>query len=308
MDNLELTRTLLNLMCSEESERLNSTMPLILRLANRLLASAMSSIQNQFYEEFQANPKSERLFERMHGMISRNIFIYFRHSDKFALDYSDEGDGLLAKIDVQAEILKLLKSLCENHNSNLQCYMTDQKYSRNKYGMIAVIIDYLNVLVLEIRTTMEGKVGLVELSRESKKIRMKMSYKHSVLAIKALIEFVQGPCHENQEEISNTSFYLIAEDILKLGFLFPDSIKEYQRDMLNNHQISKLKKLCAILLLSLMEQRSNEDPIVTKMQQCLTETSLTYNLNFVYFAFCKESDHNYTEELLFPVPDRSLIG
>ena len=286
-------------MCSEESERLNSTMPLILRLCNRLLTSAISGIQSQFYAEFQTNPKSERLFERMHGMISRNIFIYFRHSDKFALDFC--GDSTLAKIDVQAEILKLLKSLCENHHANLQTYMVDQKYSRTKYSMISVLIDYLNVLILEIKTTLEGKPRVTDLSKESRKIRMKMSYKHSVLAMNALIEFVQGPCYTNQDEIARTSFYMIAEDVMKLPFLFTDSVKEHQRDLLDNHEISKLKKVCAILLLSLLEQRSCEDPIVTKMRQCVTETWLTYNVNFVYFAFSKESDLNYTEDLLFPV-------
>lgn len=128
-----------------------------------------------------------------------------------------------------------------------------------------------------------------------------MSYKHAVLAVIALIEFVQGPCIRNQNEISYTNFFTIAGNIMGLKFLFDDSIKENQKGLFNNHKISKLKMLCSILLLSLMEQRPSTDSIVLNMRLCISEEIILYNLQFIYFAFCKDTDSNFTEDLLFVV-------
>ena len=300
LDSLKLTKTILSLLCSEESERLNSIMPLLLRLANKMLTEAFPAIQNQFYAEFQSNPKSERLFERMHGMINRNIFIYYRHPKKFATDFGKADGKMFSSIDVQAEILKLLKSLCENHNANLQQYMVKQRYSRNSYSMVTIIIEYLQVLVYEIKHNFDDKPRQ-NMTHDIQYKRISMSYKHAVLAILALTEFVQGPCKINQNEISETNFFSIADVVINLKFLFDDTIQEHQRDLLRKDQVSQLKKVCAILLSSMMEQRENGDPVVIKMRQCISETGIIYNLQYVYFAFTKESDSNYTEELLFPV-------
>jgi len=300
LDSLKLTKTILNLLCAEESERLNSIMPLLLRLANKMLTNALPEIQNQFYTEFQLNSKSERLFERMHGMISRNIFIYYRHPTKFAIDFQDTTEKTLSHIDVQAEIMKLLKSLCENHNVDLQYYMVNQKYSKTKYCMISIIVDYLHVLVQEIHNIMEKEPNQNQ-THQTRRKRVRMSYKHAVIAISALTEFVQGPCKVNQEVISDTLFFMSAQTILELKYLFDDTIKDYQQNLLEKYKISKLKRVCGILLLSLLEQRKSEDSLVVKMRQCIPENIIQYNTQYVYFAFMKESDANYTEDLLFPV-------
>ena len=109
LDKLMLTKTILTLLYSEELEQLNSIMPLLFRLANRMLIGAIPEIQNQFFNEFENNSKSERFFERMHSIISRNIFVYHNHPDKFAIDFDAPSKKIYGKIDSQSEILKFVK-------------------------------------------------------------------------------------------------------------------------------------------------------------------------------------------------------
>lgn len=301
LDRLRLTKTIISLLYSEEFERLNSVMPLVFKLSNKMLIGALPEIQNQFFSEFETNPRSERLFERMYAVISRNIFVYHNHPDKFALHFAQPSRKIFGTIDSECEILKLLKLLCENHNENLQLYMNGKKLSKKNYSMIDIIVKYLSVLVEEIKTLLENENARNQLSKETRVLRMRMSYKHAVQAMVALIEFVQGPCIKNQNEISYTNFFSIAQNILGLEFLFDNKGNEQQKELLSNYKISKLKMLCAVLLLSLMEQRSSTDSLVLKMRLSLSEEAIMYNLEFIYFAFIKDTDGNYTEDLLFVV-------
>jgi hypothetical protein len=278
-------------------------MLLFFKLANKMLTSAIKEIQDQFYNEFKANPQSERLFERMHAIISRNVFIYHRHNIKFAMDTVKDKSNSDRNIDPQALILKFLKSMCENHHEQLQCYMINQEFSRNQYNMVAVIISYLKVLVEVIKQTLEQTKKHEPLPEELEKdeLRMKMSYKHAFLSIRALVEFVQGPCPDNQREIASATFFEIANYIVMLPFLFDDAASHEKRQLINNFQISQLKKECATLLLSLIEQQDATSSIVARMRQHITEEHLLSNLYYTYYAFMKESDGDYTEELLFEV-------
>jgi hypothetical protein len=277
-------------------------MLLFFKLANKMLTSAIKEIQDQFYSEFKNNRQSERLFERMHAIISRNVFIYQRHNAKFAMDTVKDKSSSDENIDAQALILKFLKSMCENHHDQLQRYMIHQEYSRNQYSMVTVIISYLKVLVEVIKQTLEPtrkhETSPEELEREE--LRMKMSYKHAFLSIRALVEFVQGPCPENQREIATATFFEIANHIITLPFLFDDAGAD-KKHLMNNFQISQLKKECATLLLSLMEQQDITSSMMARMRQHITEEHLLFNLYYTYYAFTKESDGDYTEELLFEV-------
>jgi len=300
---LKLTKTLLSLLCSEESESLDSILPLLLKLANKMLTGSIKTIQDQFYNEFTRNKHAERLFERMHGVTDRNIFIYYHHTTRFAMNAVKKTNNLGAKIDLQAEILKFLKALCENHNTNLQLYMSSQSCSKNQYNMVSVTADYLYLLVKELKRMLEVNPGKDNPAEEMKirKIRMATCYKHAILATRALSEFVQGPCQKNQDEISDTSFFALAEDILSLEFLFTDMLNKFRAELTNNYKLSKLKRECAILMLSLMEQRKSDNSLVTKMRLKVTEKKILENIAYVYFSFVKQTDGSLTEALLFPV-------
>ena len=304
-----MTKTVLGLLCSDESESLNSIMPLLLRLANKILTGTIAKIQNQFYAEFDVNKRSIRLFERMHAMISRNIFIFHRHHDRFAMDPKGDSSSIGVNIDVQAQVIKFLKALCEKHNTNLQLYMAEQKNSRRSYNMISILVLYLDVLIKEIillikeRIGIEKKVDRRPLYEDSLRIRtrMKISCKHAILTLKALTESIQGPCLPNQSVIADSQFYAIAESVMNIHFLFETNLDDKEAKVFNNLIYCKLKSECATLMLNLMEQRNCEDTLIVMMKQSIPDTILMSNIQYVYYAFTKETDSDYTEELLFPV-------
>eukprot|EP00826_Nyctotherus_ovalis_P052685 TRINITY_DN6732_c0_g2_i1.p1 TRINITY_DN6732_c0_g2~~TRINITY_DN6732_c0_g2_i1.p1 ORF type:complete len:296 (+),score=71.92 TRINITY_DN6732_c0_g2_i1:65-952(+) len=253
LDNLKLTKTLLELMCSKESNELDFILPLLLRLANKLLTGPIKEIQDQFYAEFARNPHSERLFERMHSIIDRGIFIYHHHFSRFGMDET-KTNKLGYKINLQAEILMFLRALCEDHNSDLQHYMSLQKFSNNNYNMVVVLNDYLYLLIKEIQRILgEGaeKENYEERMR-IRKTRIGTCHEHAILCMKALIEFVQGPSVRNQDEISNTSFFTTAEGILEIEYVFEKSRIPSRALLIDNYSILQLKKECAVLLLSLI--------------------------------------------------------
>ena len=60
LDELNLTKTLLTLLCSDESESLDAILPALLQLANSMLHARIKKIQDQFFKNFQRteNPKN----------------------------------------------------------------------------------------------------------------------------------------------------------------------------------------------------------------------------------------------------------
>ena len=284
-------------------------MPLLLRLANKILTGTLLIIQNQFYAEFDVNRRSVRLFERMYAMISRNIFIFHRHHDRFAMDPLGESSSMGGNIDIQAEVIKFLKALCEKHNTNLQLYIAEQKNSRRSYNMIIILVSYLDVLIKEIillireRLGIERKIDRKPLPEDAKRIitRMKTSCKHAIVTLRALNESIQGPCKENQQIIAESTFFTIAESILGIHFLFETNLEPNEVKVFNNLVYCKLKNECASLMLNLMEQREGDDSVIGMMKQTVPDTVILSNIQYVYYAFTKETESDYTEDLLFPV-------
>lgn len=309
-----MTKTILSLLCSEESESLNSIMPLLLRLANKILTGTIVKIQKQFYTEFDINKRSARIFERAHAMISRNIFIFHRHHDRFAMDPQTNSSSIGTHIDVQAEVIKFLKALCEKHNTSLQLYIAEQKSSRRSYNMVSILVLYLDVLIKEITVLIKERLGIEKkvdrrpTYEDSLRIRTRMrsSCKHAILALKALNESVKGPCLLNQSIIADSQFFTIAESIMNIHFLFETNLDDKEATVFNNLTYCKIKNECASLMLNLMEQRNTEDSIIVMMKQTIPDTTLMSNIQYVYYAFTKETDSDFTEELLFPVFSRLI--
>jgi hypothetical protein len=165
--------------------------------------------------------------------------------------------------------------------------------------MIALLVRYLEILVNEIqsindRSPKEVHPNELDLITNKKTL----CYFHSILAIKALKESVQGPCRKNQEAIGRSGFLVIANQILSLCFMYKKTNKEFY---FTNYQICKLKSECTNLLLSLLEQRGINDNIVIDMRQYLNEEVLLNNMIFVFYMFTLEKYENYQEDLLFTV-------
>jgi len=100
-------------------------------------------------------------------------------------------------INVQKEILKFLKNLCENHNTRMQRCISQQKHHTKKFDMVSLTVNYLHSLVSNISLS-------------------KRNYNNAMHCLISLAEYVQGPCFANQELIKDANFFQIAEQILKL--------------------------------------------------------------------------------------------
>ena len=302
MDSLKLTKTLLTLLCSDESESLDAILPALLKLANKMLHSSIRKIQDQFYKEFESNRKSEKLFERMCTAINRNVFIYRWHQQMFAMQKSGKIFQSIDEIDIQQEILIFIRFLCVNHHKELQNFMLEQKLYKGHYNMIEIMVRYLDTLVKEIEAINNRDPDSISF-RDSERIpkRKRLCYSHSILALRALSECMQGPCEKNQEAIGKSEFLVIANKILSLTFSFGDPHKSKRDCYFSNYQLCKIKNECASLMLCLLEQRKVDDQIVIEMRQCVKESTLVENVKYVYYAFKIKKESNYSEELLFKV-------
>lgn len=302
MDKLKLTKILLNLLCSDESESLDAILPAVLKLANKMLKYAIEEIQTQFYKEFESNRKSEKLFERICTAINRNIFIHRWHPQMFAMQRVEKVSQKIGNIDIQKEILKFVRSLCLNQHENLQKFMAEQKLNKTSYNMIDLLVTYLETLVKEISNINEKKSGeIIGRELETLEGRKKLSYSHAILTIRALFEFIQGPCHSNQNAIGNTNLIQIANAILSLKLHFENDKNAEVKCLFSNYELCKLKLAIANLLISLLEQRGKDDFIVTLMRQSIKERELLENMLYVYYMFHLEKEAYYTDELLFTV-------
>ncbi|MDR3547180.1 MAG: hypothetical protein P4M11_02685 [Candidatus Pacebacteria bacterium] len=267
-----------------------------------MLNSSIRKIQDQFYKEFESNRKSEKLFERMCTAINRNVFIYRWHPQMFAMRKNTKIFQTVAMIDIQKEILMFIKALCENHHEALQQFMLEQKNYKCQYNMVHLLVTYLATLVKEINAINERPdedISTQDQTRIPK--RKQLSYSHAILALRALSECMQGPCKCNQESIGDSNFLVIANEILTLRFGFGNRRSDHEGCHFTNYQLCKLKNECAILILSLLEQREVDDKIVINMRQCIKESTLVDNIKFVYYSFMLEKDANYSDELLFKV-------
>lgn len=300
MDGLKLTKTILALLCSDESESLDAILPALLKLANNMLNCSVKKVQDQFYKELESNKNSEKLFDRMFTAINRNIFIYRWHTKKFAMTNKKKVFQSIAKIDIQREILLFIRALCNKHHEGLQDFMLEQKHYRTCYDMIKLLVNYLETLVKEIKVINDRDPSKIT-PEDAEKIpaRRDLCYEHSKLALKALTETIQGANKRNQEAIADSGFLVTANAIFELNFVFGDSRESYSSCYFSNHQLCRIKNECAVLLLSLLEQRYENDQIVVKMRQFVKEDALIFNISFVYYTFTLEVDRHYDAEFLF---------
>ena len=168
--------------------------------------------------------------------------------------------------------------------------------------MIDLLVTYLETLVKEISNINEKKPGeIIGREHETLEGRKKLSYTHAILTIRALFEFIQGPCYSNQNAIGNTNLIQIANEILTLSFHFENDKNAELKCLFSNYELCKLKLAIANLLMSLLEQRGKDDFIVTLMRQSIKEQKLLENILYVYYMFHLEKEAYYTDELLFSV-------
>ncbi|KAL4447069.1 hypothetical protein ABPG74_013921 [Tetrahymena malaccensis] len=160
--------------CENNAEYLNS----LFKFMNLMLKGGNVSVQKTIYEYFLGSQASEKFFAKVNrifqAQITKNSMFGRKNSEKMIL-----------------KILKLFQLLCLNHNQDLQNYMRKQISNKNSYDLVSTTVK----LLISYRVSKE-------------------TYKTIKQCFNTLTEFVQGPCIENQDTITNTKFLEYAFQIL----------------------------------------------------------------------------------------------
>jgi len=111
--------------------------------------------------------------------------------DHYRLEFIHDSSN---ELDIIA--LKFLQLLCENHNDNLQNYLRYQPNFKKGYDLVSATNNYLHVLFFNYdKSDSNSFISLIK-------------------CFDLLIEFVQGPCMNNQVLLINSKLLFTISDIL----------------------------------------------------------------------------------------------
>lgn len=263
-ERMGLIEKLLKLICLNSSIE-TSLQPYIFQLCCALLKKGNDNIQESFYKNFIKKSENELCFKYIYNLISFKIesimtnktLILNKLKLKQSIFNSESKFILFQDLNQQTDskLMQFLQLLCENHNNKLQTYLRTQHNYRKKYDLINLTNQYLHVLFLNFDNHL---------------------FESIVKCFDLIIEFVQGPCWENQTSIINSKIMITLNDILNL-YLRVDSIGNeminYSDDLINFSdsnqsvlkmnpcQISVITYKTSILLLALIEARTKDDII-----------------------------------------------
>lgn len=177
------------------------TKKLMIYCLTKMLQGGNSEMQAAFYHRFISDPESENFFKLIYDLISEEIVKYSKKVSSYQKiekimqhwDYTNK----FFKFGLSV-VLRLVQLFAEGHFQQLQAYFREQTNSKTNYDMISLLVR-LNEVLLESLT--EEKYQILQQSLET------------------LIEFVQGPCHENQASLANSKFLEFASLILQVHLL-----------------------------------------------------------------------------------------
>ncbi|KAF0991205.1 hypothetical protein HZS_6306, partial [Henneguya salminicola] len=160
-----------------------------------------------------------------------------------------------------------LQLLCENHNRNLQNFLRVQNIYKNNYNLVLETLSILDAIC----GGATGGLGLIGYFIDERNISIILQ------CLYTLIEFCQGPCHENQNTIAlnefnglNVVISMITSDINPLA--------ESRMDL-----VLKLKINASKLLLAIVESRLDS----TNAERILTQFSADIIINLSKLAYSK---------------------
>lgn len=202
----------LTLLSDDEISSNNNLFSKIISFAICLLKNGNKIVQNTFYQYFISHQKSELIFRKFHKVI-RNEILSIENVSKNLNSEQNSINGLkiqdkkiFSKIILRVnstkeaiilnKILKLMQLLCEGHYQEIQSYFGKQTNSKNSYDLIIAVVDLLKVYYYN--------------------SLCKGLYKNINYCLKTIIEFVQGPCPQNQIAVADSNFFDIVKDLFKV--------------------------------------------------------------------------------------------
>ncbi|CAL8263789.1 unnamed protein product [Merluccius merluccius] len=178
-----------------------------------------------------------------------------------SLGQSSEGPGveealeesqMTQSIAIMKPILRYMQLLCENHNSNLQNFLRNQKNKTN-YNLVCETLQFLDCIC----GSTTGGLGLLGLYINEGNVDLVRQ------TLETITEYCQGPCHENQSCIAKHESNGI--DIIIALIVNPiNPLGKHRLDL-----VMELKNNASKLLLAIMESRhdsENAEKILNKMR------------------------------------------
>ncbi|KAL4511687.1 hypothetical protein ABPG72_012532 [Tetrahymena utriculariae] len=177
LDKLNATKICLLLISSDQMTVDNDLLYYIIKFLILILDGGNQTVQRTVYEFFYSSlysEFSEKFFFKIYNILNDQImqestgqkYIIGKKSDKIIL-----------------RILRLFQLFCEGHNNNLQNLMRDQKSNKKSYNFIIQIIKLLSTYKIH-----------------------NENYETVIQCFDTLTEFIQGPCHGNQQCIISSKF------------------------------------------------------------------------------------------------------
>ena len=292
----------LGLVRKHDVPEIKEMLPNIFSMFCKILKKGNLNSQESFYNMFTMKNKFEPVFNFMLELISNKMNYILSNKSKIIrhkkkkISFENKIFFNNAELNLDSKILQFLQLLCENHNRKLQLFLHSQTNFRKSYDLVSQTQHYLTILFNHFEPFL---------------------FEPLMKCFDLLIEFIQGPCLENQIAIINSKLLITMNDILKYYIIcennqlcnsFPDvnSFKTYDKkstmntnslsDEIESHventfekmstqQISLLTFKSSILLLALVESRTKEDPIYAKIKAIVKPEVLRAVCSKIYFEY-----------------------
>ncbi|EGR32738.1 MIR domain protein [Ichthyophthirius multifiliis] len=220
-DQLGSTKMVLTVI-SENSKHLDSELIIhFISFVNCLLDGGNNAVQKTIYNFFINYQKSEVLFFKFSQIIRNQIKIIEQRAINIQNNENEENElENKEQLDLLEVVLKFLQLCVEGHYLPLQNYFQKQENSRNNYDMVNLVADLLKAYYYGDCT--------------------QTTYDNMINCLDTLSEFVQGPCKENQDAVSDSKFFDIASDL----FLSKPkkSLRQRNQEQMNQEELKKNKK------------------------------------------------------------------
>jgi hypothetical protein len=292
----------LKLLCNFNSPFIRELMPSIYSLFCILLEGGNDIIQEAFYKNFTKIGEYELIFKFVYNLIYEKMDLIITNKTniirakmkkfKHIREIFFLNDSLSSQLD--ALILEFLQLLCENHNKKLQNFLRYQENFRKVYDLVSLTNIYLQSLFNNFE---------------------KQFFESLVKCFDLLIEFIQGPCLENQVALINSKLLITISDILNLYLKTTPDVKQNVINTLSDatgllgklipSQISLLAYKSSILLLALIEARTKTDPIYEQVIINIKPEVLSHVYNKIYYEHMQKlnAETNETGRYVFRMRD-----
>ena len=298
LERTGILETLLRLVNKYKIPAINELLPEIFDMFCKILKKGNFNSQEAFYNILTMKNQFEPVFSYMKELITEKISFILSGKSTIIREkkkkISFENRIFLKDVDMKqdSKILQFLQLLCENHNKKLQLFLHNQVNFRKSYDLVSHAQHYLTILFNHFEPFL---------------------FEPLIKCFDLLIEFIQGPCLENQLTLINSKLLITINDILKyylnsesevLQTIFPlvnalkkdeidktkNTTEEGQEELFENNfnkmstfQISLLTFKSSILLLALIENRTKEDSIYINIKNIIKPDVLRKVCIKIYF-------------------------